>query len=70
MIYLRTEDHEGFRSLKRGRGAIQWAGGGGAVGRGRRSCGEGEGGAEEGARGGKRRRRIMCNECVPPSELL
>lgn len=42
MIYLRTEDHEGFRSLKRGRGAIQWAGGGGAA-------GEGEGGAEEGA---------------------
>lgn len=26
MIYLRTEDHEGFRSLKQGRGAIQLAG--------------------------------------------
>lgn len=33
MIYLRTEDHEGFRSLKQGRGAIQWAEGG-DVGRG------------------------------------
>lgn len=58
MIYLRTEDHEGFRSLKRGRGAIQWAGGGGAARRGRE--------AQKREPGGERGEEELCVMSVFP----
>lgn len=57
VIYLRTPDRRPQGLVKRGRGEIQRVRGG-------------KWGGYRGSQGEKRRRRIMCNECVPLPELL